>query len=154
MGAARRSIRPFCGLCGRYGERPNRDPAAATHAGLLVCRVDDDAMAGVFNFSEIVRGTFQSAYLGYYAFAPHAGDGYMSDGLRLALDSAFRTLKLHRVEANIQPGNVRSIALVRKAGFTREGFSRRYIKIAGRWRDHVRFALTIEDWRARTKKTR
>ncbi len=58
----------------------------------------------MFNFGDIVRGAFHSAYLGYYAFAPHAGDGYMSDGLTLALDFAFRTLKLHRVEVNVQPG--------------------------------------------------
>lgn len=144
----------FADYVTRYGERAQRNPTAARHAGLLVRRVDDDAIAGVFNFGDIVRGAFHSAYLGYYAFAPHAGDGYMSDGLALALDFAFRTLRLHRVEVNVQPGNARSIALVRKSGFVREGYSRRYLKIAGRWRDHVRFALTIEDWRARTKKTR
>lgn len=138
----------------RYGACSQRDPATATHAGLLVCRVDDDALAGVFNISEIVRGAFHSAYLGYYAFSPHAYGGYMADGLKLALDFVFRTLKLHRVEVNVQPGNARSLALVLGAGFVREGFSRRYVKIAGRWRDHVRLAMLVEDWRARRKKTR
>ncbi len=144
----------FTEYVARYGGRAQRDLAAATHAGLIVWRVEDDAIAGVFNFGNIVRGAFRSAYLGYYAFAPHAGDGYMSDGLALALDFAFRTLKLHRIEVNVQPANGRSIALVRKAGFMREGYSRRYLKIAGRWRDHVRLALTVEDWRARTKRAR
>ena len=73
----------------------------------------------------------------------------MSEGLALMLVVAFRKLKLHRVEANVQPVNARSIALLRGAGFTREGYSRRYVKIAGRWRDHERWAMLAEDWRAR-----
>jgi ribosomal-protein-alanine N-acetyltransferase len=129
-----------------------RDPMTATHAGFLVCRCDDDAIVGVFSISEIVRGFFQSAYLGYYAFAPHAGSGYMAEGLGLTLEFAFRVLKLHRVEANIQPMNLRSLSLAQEAGFVREGFSRRYVRIAGRWRDHVRLALLVEDWRARRRK--
>ena len=109
----------------------------------------DGALAGVINFSEIVRGAFHSAYVGYYAFAPLAGDGYMSEGFALALDFAFRTLKLHRVEANVQPGNRRSLNLVERLGFEREGYSRRYVKVGGRWRDHVRFAMLADDWKKR-----
>jgi len=78
-------------------------------------------------------------------FVPHAGRGHMSEGLRLVLRRAFGGLGLHRVEANIQPGNTASRALVRRLGFRREGFSRRYLKIAGRWRDHERWALLRED---------
>jgi len=66
----------------------------------------------------------------------------------LALRHAFRPLKLHRVEANIQPENVASIRLVERLGFRREGFSPRYLKIGGRWRDHVRYALLAEEWRS------
>jgi ribosomal-protein-alanine N-acetyltransferase len=106
-------------------------------------------LAGVVNLSEIARGSFQSAYLGYYAFSPHGRQGHMMRGLRAALREAFRTLRLHRLEANIQPGNVASLRLVRRLGFRREGYSPRYLKISGRWRDHERWALTIEDWRAR-----
>ena len=105
-------------------------------------------LAGVINISEIVRDIFQSGYLGYYAFEPHAGRGHMRAGLAEVLRLAFRDYGLHRVEANIQPGNARSIALVRGLGFRHEGFSPRYLKLAGRWRDHERWALTIEDWRA------
>ena len=133
----------------RFGGSAKRNRLAATHVGFLVCRCEDDAIVGVFNLSEIVRGLFQSAYLGYYAFSPHAGAGYMAEGLQLTLAVAFRALKLHRVEANIQPANTRSLALARDAGFVREGFSRRYVRIAGRWRDHIRMALLAEDWRAR-----
>jgi ribosomal-protein-alanine N-acetyltransferase len=138
----------------RYGARAQRDPLVATHAGVLVRDRADEALVGVFNFSAIVRGAFHSAYLGYYAFAPYAGSGRMAAGLALALEFAFRTLKLHRVEVNVQPRNARSHALVLGAGFTREGFSRRYLRIGGRWRDHVRYALLAEDWRARRKKSR
>ena len=119
-----------------------------THLGFLVLRREDQALAGVFNLSEIVRGVFHSAYLGYYGFAPLAGDGYMRAGLELVLNAAFRNLRLHRVEANVQPANVRSIRLLQAIGFTREGYSRRYVKIGGRWRDHMRFAMLAEDWRA------
>ncbi len=138
----------------RYGRYRKSDPLAATHVGLLVARCDDDAIVGVFNVGDIVRGLFQSAYLGYYGFAPHTGAGYMSEGLELALVVAFRLLKLHRLEANVQPTNARSLALVQRAGFVREGFSRRYVRIGGRWRDHVRLALLAEDWRARLGKAR
>ena len=130
-----------------FARRNVQSKTMPTHVGFLVVRNDDDALVGVFTFSEIVRGAFQSAYLGYYAFAPHAGSGCMSEGLALALDFAFRIQKLHRVEVNIQPNNARSLALVERAGFTREGYSRRYVKIAGRWRDHVRYAMLAEDWR-------
>jgi ribosomal-protein-alanine N-acetyltransferase len=131
----------------RFSGRRSRDSRHATHVGMLVCRREDHAPVGVFNFSEIVRGAFQSAYLGYYGFAEHAGQGYMSEGLALVLQVGFRTLRLHRIEVNVQPRNTPSISLVRRGGFTREGFSRRYVKIAGRWRDHERWALLVEDWR-------
>ena len=120
--------------------------AAPTHVGFLLFRTADDALCGVFNFSEIVRNAFNSAYLGYYAFAPHAGGGLMTEGFALALDVAFRRLALHRIEVNVQPTNRRSLALVARLHFFCEGYSRRYVKIAGRWRDHVRFAMLAEDW--------
>ncbi|MEP6944044.1 MAG: GNAT family protein [Betaproteobacteria bacterium] len=144
----------FAAYLRRFAGSRSRLTARATHIGLLVCRREDSAAVGVFNLSEIVHGAFQSAYLGYYALVPHGGHGYMSEGLALTLWFAFRTLKLHRVEVNVQPSNARSIALVRRAGFTREGFSRRYVKIAGRWRDHERWAMLVEDWRAQRRRPR
>lgn len=104
-------------------------------------------IAGVVNISEIIRGRFRSGYLGYYAFAPHSGSGYMTAGLRAVVSKAFRSLGLHRLEANIQPGNEKSRQLVRRLGFKKEGYSPRYLKIAGRWRDHERWAITAEDWK-------
>ena len=117
--------------------------------GFLICRAADGIIVGAINISEIVRGVFWSGYLGYQIGAPYAGQRYMTAALQLALGFAFRRLRLHRVEANIQPGNRASLALVRRAGFRREGVSRRYLKIGGRWRDHERWALLAEEWRPR-----
>jgi ribosomal-protein-alanine N-acetyltransferase len=105
-------------------------------------------LAGVININEIVWGTFLSGYLGYYAFVPYTGRGYMTEGLRAVVSHAFRRLRLHRLEANIQPDNEPSRRLVQRLGFRHEGFSPRYLKVAGRWRDHERWALLREDWQA------
>lgn len=110
------------------------------HEGLLVCRLDTDEIAGVINLNNIVRGSFLSATLGYYAMSRHAGQGYMQEGLELVKNRAFRELGLHRIEANIQPTNRRSINLVKRCGFVREGFSRDFLHIEGAWRDHERWA--------------
>jgi len=110
----------------------------------FVCRNDTGSIAGVFNISQVFYGPFQSAYLGFYAFAGHEAQGLMREGLALTLRMAFGKLRLHRLEANIQPTNKRSIALVKSLGFRLEGFSPRYLKIAGRWRDHERWAILRE----------
>ncbi len=114
------------------------------HAPLLLLDRQSLRPAGVFNLSEIVRGSFQSAFLGYFAFDPFAGTGRMAEGLQLTLGHAFGALDLHRVEANIQPENAESIALVEGAGFVLEGKSASYLRIGGRWRDHLRYALLAE----------
>jgi len=154
LDAARRSRRlhrhfampPLTPLAFRAFLRRAGQPSCAGH---LVFATAPRALVGVINLNEIVRGSFQSAYPGYYAFEPHAGRGFMTEGLALVLRRAFGELGLHRVEANIQPQNARSIALVRRFGFRREGFSPRYLKIAGRWRDHERWALVREEWTPR-----
>ena len=115
--------------------------------GFLVCRNDDDAIIGSINLSQIVRGGFKSAYLGYQGGAPFVRRGYMREALELVIGYAFNPMKLHRLEANIQPENRASIALVKRVGFTKEGYSRRYLKVCGRWRDHERWAIIVEDWR-------
>jgi ribosomal-protein-alanine N-acetyltransferase len=127
-----------------YIEDSRRDNFEA----LLVCRHGDGVIVGFFNISQIVRRLFQSAYLGYAAGRPFAGQGYMSEGIQQVLAVAFADLGLHRLEANIQPGNEPSLALARSAGFHREGFSPRYLKIGGRWRDHERWAMLADDWLA------
>ncbi|WP_330172767.1 GNAT family N-acetyltransferase [Streptomyces sp. NBC_01498] len=120
-----------------------------TKAGFLVCDLADDRIAGFININNIVRGGFLSGTLGYGAFAHAAGRGLMGEGLGHVLGHAFGPLGLHRLEANIQPGNAASIALVRRAGFRNEGFSPDFLHIDGAWRDHERWALT-SDMAART----
>ena len=119
------------------------------NTGYLVCLPGSRELVGVVNVSEIVRGSLQSGDLGYYAFHPYAGRGLMAEGLSLVLDDAFRRRRLHRLEANIQPGNTPSIRLVRRLGFRREGYSARYLRIAGRWRDHERWAILADGYRGR-----
>ena len=116
---------------------------------LLGCRAEDRALFGVFTISQIVRGSFQSAYLGYYGHARYARQGYMREAMKIVLDHAFGPMGLHRIEANIQPGNTPSSALALGAGFRLEGFSPRYLLIGGRWRDHERYAITAEERRRR-----
>src|SRR5215217_8271530 len=116
-------------------------------APFLACRTDDGAIVGFLNISEIVRGNYKGGFLGYGGVAEFAGRGYMTEAMQLVLREAFTTLDLHRLEANIQPGNTRSIALAKRCGFELEGFSRRYLKVGGRWRDHERWAIRSETWR-------
>jgi len=150
MRASRRLHRPWVAMpetaaaYERYLERAQLE----TCAYFLACRREDDAIVGFVNVSEIIRGKLQSAFVGYGAVAGFSGRGYMTDAMRLVLREAFTRLRLHRLEANIQPENVASIALARRCGFQLEGFSPRYLKVGGRWRDHERWAIHAERWRA------
>lgn len=117
--------------------------------GFLICELGergarDGRIAGFVTINNIVYGGFCCGAAGYGAFAHAAGRGLMSEGLRLVLRYAFGPLALHRIEANIQPGNAASISLVRRAGFRLEGFSPDFLYIDGAWRDHERWALTSE----------
>ncbi|MER5449086.1 GNAT family protein [Streptomyces sp. NPDC002766] len=125
-----------------YAGRLIEDP---TKAGFLVCDKDDDgAIAGFININNIVEGGFQSGALGYGAFAHAVGRGLMREGLRLVVGHAFGPMRLHRLEINAQPGNTGSIALARSCGFRLEGFSPNMLFIDGAWRDHERWAITVE----------
>lgn len=122
-----------------YSARIVRDPAKA---GYLVRARDSHRIAGFININNIVHASFRCGALGYGAFAHAAGRGLMTEALGLVLDQAFGPLGLHRLEANIQPGNSGSLALVRRAGFRLEGFSPDFLHIDGAWRDHERWAIT------------
>ena len=123
--------------------------ATGTYVPLLAFERASGDVVGYFALSEIVRRSFQNAFVGYYAAAALAGRGLMSEAMLDVLAHAFGELGLHRVEANVQPGNVRSLALVARCGFRREGFSPRSRNSGGVWCDHERWAMTVEDWRAR-----
>lgn len=114
--------------------------------GFLICGQDDGEILGLVNANEIVRGAFQSAYLGYWIGAPFARQGYMRAGLEAVIGQCFGSHHLHRLETNIQPGNAASIALVKCLGFRREGYSPKYLHIAGQWRDHERWAILNDHW--------
>ncbi|MCY0950807.1 GNAT family N-acetyltransferase [Streptomyces sp. H27-S2] len=115
-------------------------------AGFLVCERATGAIAGFVNVNNIVRGVFECGALGYGAFAHAAGRGLFREALALVLDHSFAPegegLGLHRLEANVQPGNAASIALVRGAGFRLEGLSPDFLHVDGAWRDHERWAIT------------
>jgi ribosomal-protein-alanine N-acetyltransferase len=118
------------------------------NVGLLVCESATGAIVGNININNIVAGAFRCGALGYAAFAPAVGRGYMSEGLDLALRYAFGELGLHRLEANIQPGNEASRRLVERRGFRYEGYSPDFLYVDGAWRDHERWAITSEMVRA------
>lgn len=126
-----------------YLDRARREDFAA----FLIVRREDCAVLGSINISQIFRFAFQSAYLGYWIGAPHRGRGYMTEGLALVVTHAFRRLRLHRLEANIQPQNEPSRRVVQRLGFRLEGYSPRYLKVGGRWRDHERWAILREEWK-------
>lgn len=112
--------------------------------GFLVCEHESGRIAGFITINNIVYGGFRCGAIGYGVFAHAAGRGLMSEGLRLVMHHAFGAMGLHRLEANIQPTNVQSIALVKGAGFRMEGFSPDFLFIDGAWCDHERWAITSE----------
>ncbi|RSN64527.1 RimJ/RimL family protein N-acetyltransferase [Actinomadura sp. WAC 06369] len=113
----------------------------ADEEALLVCLRDGGEIAGVVNLNSVIRGRLQSASVAYAAFAPSAGRGYMAEGVGLVVRYAFEELRLHRLEAQIQPDNRASLALVRRVGFRYEGYSPELLFIDGAWRDHERWAI-------------
>lgn len=111
---------------------------------------EGETLAGGLSLSNIRRGVAQAATVGYWMGAPHAGKGLMLDALRLVIPFAFGRLSLHRLEAACIPENQRSVRLLEKAGFAREGLARSYLKINGAWQDHVLYALVAGEHRMET----
>lgn len=115
----------------------------------VICRNEDEKIVGTINLSQIFRKVFQNAYLGYYLGVNYTRKGFMTEAINLTLKFAFGDLKLHRIEANIQPHNSASIEVVKRCGFSLEGFSPKYLKIGGKWRDHERWAIIKENWKSK-----
>jgi ribosomal-protein-alanine N-acetyltransferase len=134
---------PFCAAAFAQTLRLGRN---RRNLKMVICRRDTGAIIGSLNFNGIVRGPLQSTTMGYWIDRRHARMGYMTEAIRLALRYAFETMKLHRVEANIMPWNKPSLGLIRNCGFRREGMAKGLVQIDGRWCDHVRWAITVEEW--------
>ena len=142
--------------------RPNFGPSAidrflkqARSAGnrkFLVCLREDDSIIGQVSLNGIVRMSVQSCFMGYWVASSHAHRGLMTEAVRLALRHAFTKLKLHRVEATLMPVNAPSRALAKKCGFRFEGVAKRYLNINGRWEDHERYGITVEEWQDRVNR--
>lgn len=121
----------------RYTEDARDDKAHA----LFVFREDDDALVGGVTLSNIRRGVAQTASLGYWAGEGFTSKGYITSAVRAVVRWAFEDLELHRVEAACQPDNIASRRVLEKASFAHEGAARAYLKINGRWRDHLLFGI-------------
>lgn len=114
-----------------------RDSAADSAYAYFIFRSSDDALVGGLTFSNVRRGVSQAASLGYWVGAGFGGRGIMTEAVRAAIPFAFEHLRLHRIEAACLPHNAASLRVLEKAGFVREGFAHKYLKIDGRWQDHV-----------------
>ena len=108
-----------------------------------------DRFAGEINLNSIQRGPFQNAYVGYWMDEAQAGNGYTPEAVVVVLRFAFEELGLHRVQISIIPRNARSRRVVEKLALREEGIALRYLQINGVWEDHVRYAVTAEDWQER-----
>lgn len=126
----------------RYYQRDQREDLG--HA-FFIFSEDDGALMGGLTLSNIRRGVTQAAALGYWLGFAYIGKGNMRNAVSLAIDYAFRDLRLHRIEAACLPSNTASISVLRSNGFQEEGLARRYLKINGAWCDHLLFALLTDD---------
>lgn len=142
---------------------PGEDPASITEVSKTVLRQRRDWKHGtgfVFMIAErerpstfigkialngVMRGAMHGAYLGYWMDVDHQGKGYVTEAIGAVLDFAFGAASLHRVQAAIMPRNARSLRVIEKLGFRREGYAERYLQIAGKWEDHILFARTREE---------
>lgn len=106
----------------------------------------DDRFAGEVNLSSIQRGAFQSGYVGYWIDEALAGNGYVPEACVVLFRFAFERLRLHRLQVAIVPRNAPSRRVARKLGLRGEGIALRYLEVDGRFEDHVRYALTAEEW--------
>jgi ribosomal-protein-alanine N-acetyltransferase len=109
----------------------------------------DGVFAGEMNLSSIQRGPFQNAYVGYWIDEAKAGKGYTPEALVVVCRFAFEDLALHRLQISIIPRNRASRRVVEKLAIRDEGVAVRYLEINGRWEDHVRYAITAEEWEER-----
>lgn len=138
---ASKERRAFAALCGAR----DRERQLGTGFGFAIV-IPDHGLAGVVNLSGIQRGPFQSSYLGYWIDEACAGQGYVPEAVAIMLRFAFEEAGLHRVQVAVIPRNHASRRVVEKLGLREEGLAERYLQIAGVWEDHIRYAMTVEEW--------
>jgi [ribosomal protein S5]-alanine N-acetyltransferase len=124
-----------------------RDFKADRHYKLCFTLGPTGPIIGRVSLSQVYRGVFQNAYLGYFIDVRYHGQGLTTEAVRVALDAAFGPIGLHRIQAAIMPNNEASLALARRVGLRHEGRAERYLQIAGQWQDLLIFAITAEEWR-------
>lgn len=129
----------------RRVKRYQREAAEDQCYSFLLFRSGDHALLGGVTLSNVRRGVTQASSLGYWMGEPHAGRGFMREAVSVLVPHAFGPLRLHRIEAACMPSNGRSIGLLERLGFQREGLARRYLMINGVWQDHLLYALLPED---------
>lgn len=134
----------------RHYQREQREDLG--YAFAIFCLADDRLIGGV-SLSNVRRGVTQAGQLGYWLGLPHIGQGFMADAVAAMLPYAFFGLRLHRIEAATLPTNARSIRVLERSGFEREGYARRYLKINDEWQDHILFALLADDYRSSNRAT-
>jgi ribosomal-protein-alanine N-acetyltransferase len=143
----------------RLGGGPKRENSQQVHTMLESWRASiklgldvryiallDENVIGTIGITNIVRGGFQAAYLGYNIAENQQNKGLMTEMLAEVIKHAFEVLKLHRLMANYRPENIASARVLEKLGFTKEGFAKNYLMVDGQWRDHVLTSLTNHHW--------
>jgi len=125
----------------RYG-RDMRDDLAYP---FFLFEIDSDNIVGGLTLSNVRRGVAQTCALGYWIGAPYAGKGHMTAAVTAIIPHVFKTLQLHRLEAACLPFNEASVRLLNRSGFNEEGYARRYLRINGKWQDHLLFGLIADD---------
>ena len=143
--------------------RPGEDPTSITEVSNLVLRhrrewktgrafvfmvspsAEPARVIGKIALNGVMRGAMHGAYLGYWMDVDHQGSGLCTEGIRAVLDFAFGPAELHRIQAAIMPRNAKSIRVIEKLAFRREGYAERYLQIAGKWEDHILYARTREE---------
>jgi ribosomal-protein-alanine N-acetyltransferase len=128
--------------------RYHEDFSRGTAIAFFIFEAKSGALLGGVTLGNIRYGVSRSGHIGYWVGEKYAGQGYMAEALELLARHAFGTMRLHRIEAACIPGNTRSVRVLEKAGFTREGLLRSYLKINGGWQDHYLYALIADDPRA------
>ena len=114
----------------------------------LYLKQEPDRMVGSVSLTEVVRGFFQSCFAGCQLDGELINNGYMTEAVTAVVDYAFDVLNLHRIEANIMPRNARSLRLAQKCGFEKEGLAKDYLRINGKWEDHVHMVRRNPNWKA------